>query len=312
MTLFSDAVLKKNLSRPPVWFMRQAGRYHAHYQELKTRYTFMDLCKRPELACETTMGPIRDFDFDAAILFSDLLFPLEAMGMGLEYNPKPELGWHLRSPNDLAKLESGAYLAREKIGFQGHALKLIRKELSPSKALIAFVGGSLTLYCYAVEGKHAGNLDSAHLGLSDGRWEGFNEKLMDMLVENMCMQAESGADTIAIFDTCGGEVTPEVFGEKIVPYLSIQMERFKSRHPSIPILYYSKKTGPAHWEKLTSLPISCLGIDWRHSLPEVIRDWSKHWAIQGNVDPDWLFLETDELKNDCLCFLKVCLNFQSI
>src|SRR5688500_20361530 len=92
--------------------MRQAGRYHSHYLELKKTFSFVELCKLPEVACEATMGPIRDFDFDAAILFSDLLFPLETMGMGLEYNAGPQLAWQLLSLRDLDRLRGSASLAR--------------------------------------------------------------------------------------------------------------------------------------------------------------------------------------------------------
>src|SRR3954453_17053623 len=113
-TIFQSALARGNSGRrPPVWFMRQAGGYHSHYQELKKKNSFMDLCKNPELACEVTMGPIRDFGFDAAILFSDLLFPLEAMGMGLCYDDKPRLEWHLKNVSDLRKLRSGAQLVEE-------------------------------------------------------------------------------------------------------------------------------------------------------------------------------------------------------
>src|SRR5262245_5532124 len=104
MTRLSRTLAKKNEGRPPLWFMRQAGRYHSHYQKLKEKHSFIELCKVPELACEVTMGPIRDFDFDAAILFSDLLFPLEVMGMGLSYDPAPKLGWHVRKREDVARL----------------------------------------------------------------------------------------------------------------------------------------------------------------------------------------------------------------
>src|SRR4051794_35817704 len=101
MTRFEAAILKQNDSRPPIWLMRQAGRYHSHYQELRKKYSFIELCKKPEVACEATLGPIRDFNFDAAILFSDLLFPLEVMGMGLKYDEGPKLDWHLREVDDL-------------------------------------------------------------------------------------------------------------------------------------------------------------------------------------------------------------------
>src|SRR5580698_2621951 len=107
-TLLQHALARRNTRRPPVWFMRQAGRYHSHYQKLRAQHEFIELCKNPELAVEVTMGPIEDFGFDAAILFSDLLFPLEAMGMGLRYAPGPMLDWHLREISDLARLRGGA------------------------------------------------------------------------------------------------------------------------------------------------------------------------------------------------------------
>ena len=92
LNLFQAALARSNDARPPVWFMRQAGRYHSHYQKLRAQHSFVDLCKRSQIAAEVTMGPVEDFDFDAAILFSDLLFPLEALGMPLRYTPGPTLG----------------------------------------------------------------------------------------------------------------------------------------------------------------------------------------------------------------------------
>ncbi|NDD93336.1 uroporphyrinogen decarboxylase, partial [bacterium] len=190
MNLFQKALRGENLdSRPPVWLMRQAGRYHSHYQKMKERYTFMELCKIPEAACETTMGPIRDFDFDAAILFSDLLFPLEALGMGLRYEPGPKLDWHLQSFEDTKKLDRGGGKLLERLSFQADAMKLIRKELPQSKGLLGFVGGPSTLFAYAVEGSHAGDLESTKRGLSDGRFDAFNDVLLDLLAENMALQA---------------------------------------------------------------------------------------------------------------------------
>ncbi len=296
MNLFNSTVARQNSLRPPVWFMRQAGRYHAHYQALRQKYSFMDICKLPEIACEATMGPIRDFDFDAAILFSDLLFPLETMGMGLTYTDTgPQLGWHLNQVSDLKKLKGGGQLV-ETLAFQGEALKLIRKELSPDKGLLGFVGGPLTLFCYAVEGSHKGDLKSSRQGLKDGRFEGFFEKLLDLLAENMVLQAQSGADVVAVLDTCAGEFEPSLFKTDVVPYLDILFKKFKEKAPQTPIVYYSKGTGPEHWKALQGLPISGLGIDWHHDITKVLTNWSGEYAIQGNIDPSWLFLEPAELE----------------
>jgi uroporphyrinogen decarboxylase len=154
-SLLQQAIARRNPGRPPVWFMRQAGRYHHHYQRLRARHGFMELCKRPQLAAEVTLGPIEDFGFDAAILFSDLLFPLEAMGMGLRYEPGPKLDWHLRQPGDLARLQGGAARASH-MSFQAEAIALLRSRLAPERSLIGFVGGPFTLYAYAVAGSHEG------------------------------------------------------------------------------------------------------------------------------------------------------------
>ena len=291
--IYLDAVLKKNESRPPVWFMRQAGRYHSHYQAMKRKYTFMELCKIPEAATEVTFGPIRDFDFDAAILFSDLLFPLEVLGMGLDYTPGPKLGWHLTELSQLSKLnpEKKSILELvEGIAYQGEALKRIRSNLSPEKALLGFVGGPLTLFYYAVEGSHQGSLQLAKEGLTDGRYDGFCKLMIPLLVENMSLQARSGADAVAVMDTCAGEVEPSLYREIVIPSLREVLVQFRRRHPNTPVVYYSKKTGPWHWQHLEGLPFECLGIDWNHSLAEVIQTWGEKWSIQGNFDPHLMLL----------------------
>lgn len=293
--LFQKAIARENTDRPPVWFMRQAGRYHSHYQALRKTHSFIDLCKKPEIACEATMGPIQDFGFDAAILFSDLLFPLEAMGMGLRYEEGPKLDWHLKTTDDLKRLGGGRELAKQ-LAFQGEALKLIRARLPKDKGLLGFVGGPLTLFFYAVEGSHQGELESAREGLLDGRFAGFHERLVDLLVANMKIQADAGADTIAVLDTCAGEIEPRLYADIVIPSLAEVLTRFKALCPDVPITYYSKGTGPQYWRELKSLPISCLGIDWQHNLARVLRDWGELYAIQGNVDPKWLFLDAQELE----------------
>ena len=292
-TLYLDAVLKRNEQRPPVWFMRQAGRYHSHYQNLKRSHSFMDLCKVPVLAAETTFGPIRDFNFDAAILFSDLLFPLEVLGMGLEYSPGPKLGWHLKSKADLARLNPEGKSPLELvdgISYQGRALERIRQGLSPSKALLGFVGGPLTLFYYAVEGSHQGSLQDAKSGLTDGRYDGFYKILAPMLIENMCLQARSGADAVAVMDTCAGDVEPDLYREVVVPTLREVLIQFRRRHPGTPVVYYSKGTGPWHWQHLESVPFECLGIDWHPDLSSVLTTFGSRWSIQGNFDPNLMLL----------------------
>lgn len=304
MNRFQLTLQRRNSGRPPVWFMRQAGRYHAHYQALRARYSFMDLCKLPDVATEVTMGPIEDFDFDAAILFSDLLFPLEAMGMPLRYDPGPKLDWHLTDRAQLTQLRGGEALARH-MDFQAVAMRQIRARLPKEKGLIGFVGGPLTLFYYAAAGSHqGGQLETARSGLKDGRFHGFCELLIDLLAENMALQARAGADTIAVMDTCAGEITPEEFREFEVPALREVFRRFKAKCPETPITYYSKGTGPAYWDTLTDLPISAIGFDWNNDLAAALERYGDRWAIQGNFDPNDLFLPTNELQKKIDAFFR--------
>lgn len=294
MRLIDSALKRQNVNRPPVWLMRQAGRYHSHYQKIKARYSFIEICKIPEVACEVTMGPIQDFNFDAAIVFSDLLFPLESMGFGLTYREGPVLDFHLKSTEDLARITCGKI---SDLRFQAEAMTLIRQKLDPNKALLGFVGGPFTLYCYAVEGSHQGGLEDAKRGIADGRMQGFYEKLEDLLVGNMILQAESGADAVAVLDTCGGELDPLAFSQHVVPMLDRVLKGFKKVCPKIPVIYYSKKTDSRHWESLVGLPIECLGVDWNVPLDQVLSQWGSRFAIQGNIDPNWLLLETHDFEN---------------
>jgi uroporphyrinogen decarboxylase len=293
--LLQRAIARRNAGRPPVWFMRQAGRYHRHYQRLRARHDFMQLCKQPQLALEVTLGPIEDFGFDAAILFSDLLFPLEAMGMGLRYEPGPKLDWYLRHTGDLARLQGGAARATH-MSFQAEAIALLRTRLPADCSLIGFVGGPFTLYAYAVAGSHEGFARDGIAGLDDGLYSGFNQRLCELLAANMALQAEAGADCVAIFDTAAGTLEPGQFARLVVPALAAVVQQFRARCPHTPLIYYSRDTGPKHWAALRAIDLQCLGIDWRHDLPEALLGQSDRWGVQGNIDPQWLLLPAAELE----------------
>lgn len=294
-TLLAAALGRHNTRRPPLWFMRQAGRYHRHYQALRARHDFISLCKQPQLAVAVTMGPIEDFDFDAAILFSDLLFPLEAMGMGLTYEPDPKLGWHLRSSADLPRLRGGAAAAAH-MEFQAEALRLLRPRLASDKALIGFVGGPFTLYAYAVAGSHEGFARQGPAGLDDGLYEGFCERLVELLAANMVLQAQAGADCVALFDTAAGALDPRQFARHAVGPLAQVVAQFRRSCPRTPLIYYSRDTGPEHWRALEPLDLQCMGVDWRHDLADTLRAQTPRWCIQGNIDPDWLLLPAADLE----------------
>lgn len=285
MSLFVDALQRKNTQRPPLWLMRQAGRYHSHYQDLRKEHSFEELCKRPQLATKATLGPIQGFDFDAAILFSDILFPLEAMGMGLRYDPHPQLRWRLRETADLKKFTKPKALELE---FQALAIQKIRTKLSQEKGLIGFVGAPLTLFYYAVCGSHRGDLEPARERVENGLYHSFCQLLLPLLTQNMAAQAKAGADVIAIFDTCAGDLPLEMLTYYGIPPLRDLLAGFRQLCPQFPVLYYSKGTTVAYYEALRSLSIQAYGIDWNINLSEFLEKFHQTHAVQGNIDPRWL------------------------
>lgn len=300
--VFNRALKRCNDGHPPIWMMRQAGRYHAHYQALRRDHGFVELCKNPDLAAEVAMGPVRDFGFDAAILFSDILFPLEAMGPSLVFDPGPKLGYLLQHKDDLSRYSVGPETYKH-MQFQADALRKTRARLPDDKALIGFVGGPLTLYVFAVHGSHKADLTSARDGLRDGRFDGFMQKLKPLLLENMALQAETGCDALAVFESCAGDIIADDFVQAYLPHLRDILQRFAARYPHIPLIYYGKNIGPAHWAHLVDLPITVLGIDHHQNLPQAFAQFGDRFVLQGNFDPDHLTLPQSEFETQLKKFL---------
>lgn len=286
---FQNSLNRRPQKVPPVWFMRQAGRYHRHYQALRAKHSFMELCKNPELAAEVALGPIQDFDFDVAILFSDLLFPLEAMGMGLSYDPSPKLGWNLTAEN-LKDLRPVAE-AVPALEFQKAAVRRTREVLPADKSLIGFIGGPWTLFTYAVEGEHKGGLTESKKNLK--LFEPFCRVLMPLLRRNIELQLEGGAEVVMLFDTAAGELDPFLYRTRVVPTIRMLAEAFPKR-----LGYYAKGVGPAHLVDplfQDQSPLAGLGFDHRWQMSEVVREYRLGFT-QGNFDQSLLFLPPDEFK----------------
>jgi uroporphyrinogen decarboxylase len=280
---------------PPVWFMRQAGRYHKHYQNLKKSHSFMELCKQPKLAAEVALGPIEDFDFDVAILFSDLLFPLEALGMGLTYDPAPKLGWHL-TESGMSKFRP-FQAALETLAFQKEALEETRKVLPKDKSLIGFVGGPWTLFTYAIEGEHKGNLINAKSNV--GLYHNFCEYLMPLLEANIQLQLDGGAEVVMIFDTAAGELSPQAFQDICEDHLAQLSRRFPGK-----LGYYSKGTTPKHIENMREQTTwAGFGLDHRNDLADELKANARGF-LQGNFDQAMLFCGQEEFDQRLMRYLE--------
>lgn len=293
--LFNNAVNRTPQAVPPIWFMRQAGRYHSHYQNLRAQHSFMDLCKQPELAAQVALGPVAEFDFDVSILFSDILFPLEALGMGLEYTDHgPRLGYQL-NPETIKNL-GNVEQAIDFMSFQKEAMKATRQILPANKSLIGFIGGLWTLFVYAVEGSHAGSLINSKKLVS--LFPVFLTKMYPLIKENIRLQLEGGAEVVMIFDTAAGEVSPQFFQNYIQPTLAQLAHEFPQK-----IAYYSKGTQPAFFNSaFIQLPWAGQGFDHRCYLPNLFTLQNKGF-VQGNFDQSLLFSDEADFKKALQNFL---------
>lgn len=294
---FQNALARRPQSVPPIWLMRQAGRYHKHYQALRAKHSFMELCKQPELAAEVALGPVLDFGFDAAILFSDLLFPLEALGMGLEYKDSgPQLGWKL-DEQSISRLH-GIDDAWPRLQFQGDAVRATRERLPKDRSLIGFVGGPWTLFVYAVEGTHKGSLSDSKKLLS--LFPGFCKIIVPLLEQNIQLQLDNGAEVVMIFDTAAGELAPDMFIAEVAP----QLQRLTAASGSR-IGYYSKGTQPAHLqhELFDAGTLAGIGVDHRWDLSKVFSIFQQGF-VQGNFDQTLLFAGRSELQRHLKNYLQ--------
>jgi uroporphyrinogen decarboxylase len=281
---FRNALEGRTQSVPPIWLMRQAGRYHRHYQDLRTRHSFEALCRTPDVAAEAALGPIRDFDFDAAILFSDLLFPLEALGFGLTYkNGPPELDGPLTDARIRRFRTTDRALPR--LAFQGEAVAATRALLPAEKALIGFVGGPWTLFVYGVEGSHAGPLTRAKSSVA--LYRDFARHMVPLVKAQIRMQLSAGADVVMVLDTAAGDVPYSEFSSLIARDLSTLARAFPGR-----LGYYAKGSHPAQMSSapFANAPWAGLGVDGRWNLAATLANRPFDGFVQGNFDPALLHL----------------------
>ena len=284
---FQLAVQGNAQNIPPIWFMRQAGRYHSHYRKLKEKYSFLELCKNPELAAEVALGPIKEFGFDVSILFSDILFPLEAMGMGLDYNPGPVINNQIQSESDFLKLRDLDSIVLH-LEFQKKALEYTREILPKNVSLIGFIGGLWTLLNYAISNKQNGYLSNPKSNPKLIKL--FYDKIIPVLKENVRLQLEGGAEIVMILDTLGGDLSPDWFEELVVkPVIEITIN-YHGR-----IGYYTKGSTLDQMKSLKNISgLAGIGVDHRFSIENLLKYKVSPGFLQGNFDQSLLFLPTDE------------------
>ena len=293
---FLQACHRQPTDATPVWLMRQAGRYMSEYRELRKTYDILEIIKTPELACQVTMQPINAFELDAAIIFADILPPLEGMGLSLEFvkGEGPLIHNPVRTAADVAALRVPD--PQEALWFTLEAIKQTRAELdSRGIPLIGFSGAPYTLASYAIEGHGSRNYEHAK-GMMMGQpelWRQLMEKLADLVGHYLLAQAQAGAQALQIFDSWVGSLSPSDYRELVMPYTRHAIEIAKAG--GVPIIHFGTDTNGI-LELIRDAGGDVIGVDWRIDLTAAWQRLGPNVAIQGNLDPIALMAPWEQLK----------------
>jgi uroporphyrinogen decarboxylase len=305
-TLKNDRLLRalrrENVDTTPVWVMRQAGRYLPEYRATRAKAgSFMALAQHPELACEVTLQPLRRFELDAAILFSDILTIPDAMGLGLSFaqGEGPQFAHPVRTRADVDKL--GVPDMETELRYVMDAVRVIRRELDGSVPLIGFSGSPWTLACYMVEGE--GSRDFATAKAMCWNEPALAHQLLDTLARSVAAyltaQAAAGAQVLMVFDTWGGMLGPAAYREFSLRYMAQVVEALKAdpHARDLPVILFSKGAN-SHLAAMADTGCAALGVDWTIDLGDARQAVNGRVALQGNLDPAVLRANPEVIRRE--------------
>src|SRR4030066_149109 len=292
---FLQACRGEQVEYTPVWLMRQAGRFLPQYQAVRANIDFLTLCKTPELAAEVTLQPVEILGVDAAILFSDILIPVQAMGMSLEFSEKegPVLGEPIRNKSAVDRLIIPD--AEDDMPFVIEAIKILREKLKNIEPLIGFSGAPFTLATYMIEGGSSKNfVHTKKMMFQNSRlFQYLMEKLTLMVTSYLAAQIRAGVQAVQIFDTWAGAVTPTDYRESVLPFVKKVIAELKKE--GVPVIYFANDcSGILHEVKKSGADV--FGIDWKIDISDAIKKLGKKAVVQGNLDPCALFLSKEEIE----------------
>lgn len=302
-----DAAFGIKPSRQPIWFLRQAGRYLPEYRDIRKDIEFVDLCKNPKLAAEVTIQPLRRFDLDAAIIFSDILIPPTAMGQTLTFGKGhgPMLDKPVRTAQDLSSLRVPD--CQKELGYVGEAIAETKAQLKPEQAMIGFAGAPFTVSSYMIEGQGSKTYtELKRLMLrSPDVFKGLLSLLGEVTIDYLDMQVSAGAEVLMLFDTWVGNITEALYHQFVGPVMANLIDKVKEKHPSVPVIYYPGQ-GSELYSQLGSLKMDVIAVDWRVDLNKAIsrlKDQGVNVSVQGNLDPQMFEASDDVLKQEVLTIL---------
>ncbi len=276
--------------------MRQAGRYLPEYRAVRAKVDFLTLCKTPDLAAEVTIQPVDILGVDAAIIFSDILVLLEAMGMPLHFDKGggPKIPKTIRAATDIEALHAPD-IAKD-LGYVGAAIRKVHQALAPRGVpVLGFAGAPLTLACYAIEGETSREFNKTKKFLAEhpGPFRALLQKLAEGVVLHLRAQIEAGANAVQIFDSWAGILGQKAYREHILPSLQAIVSELKPL--GAPVILYANGSAP-HLEAMAASGADVLSVDWRLPLSEVRHRVGNNVALQGNLDPTLLYSSIPEIQ----------------
>jgi uroporphyrinogen decarboxylase len=293
---FLKACRGEKVDYTPVWLMRQAGRYLPDYQRVRGTVTFLELCKNPELAAEVTLQPVDILGVDAAILFSDILIPMEAMGTPLEFqaNHGPVFPEPVRSQQDVNRLIVPD--PEETMGFVLETIRILRRELAGKVPLIGFSGAPFTLATYLIEGGSSKFfLETKRMMFAAPElYASLLDKLTACTSRYLQAQAKAGAQALQIFDSWAGVLAPQDFARHALPYVQKIIKDLRQT-TDVPIIYFANN-GATLLDLSRQSGADVLGLDWRIDMATAVQQVKGTVALQGNMDPCALFLPHAEIE----------------
>jgi uroporphyrinogen decarboxylase len=302
--LLLRACRRESVERPPVWMMRQAGRYLPEYRKVRERADFLTMIGTPELAVEVTLQPVDILGVDAAIIFSDILVIPQAMGMSLsvEEGVGPRFHQPLRSPADAARLRD--VVPEEGLGYMLDALRLARRELAGRVPLIGFAGAPWTLASYMIEGGGSKGFSIAKkfLATEPAAAHALLDRLAQAVGDFLVAQVHAGAQVVQLFDSWAGALAPADFRAFALPYLRKAVRI--ARTAGAPVIVFAPGAGWALEEIVRATEADVIGIDWQTEAAEAARRTAGlPVARQGNLDPTWLYAPPSEIRARTLAML---------
>jgi len=291
---FLDACRRRPTDVRPVWFMRQAGRYLKPYRDIRAKFSILEICKRPDLAATVTLQPVEILDVDAAIIFADLLLPVEPMGLKLKFmaGEGPVIGNPVRNSSDIDSLSISN---TDDLGYVGQSIQMVARELAGRVPIIGFVGAPFTLASYMIEGGASRTFTRTKqlMYRDEILWRRLMGKIVDVLGPFALMQVANGARAIQVFDSWVGALGPDDYVRYVAPYSRALIERIRSG--GVPVIHFG--TGAAgFFRELHAAGGDVMGVDWRVNIDAAWMEISYRSAVQGNMDPAVLFAPLPELR----------------